>query len=194
MDESPGVRPIGVGETLRRVIGKAIGFATRMDLEDVAGVSQLRADTKERIEGAVHALNETFEVNKNEGLNVLLVDAANAFISFNRIGTLWNVHVLWPRCSRFLFNTYQGWATFIIRGSSSVLYSKKGVPLGDPLSMLMYAVGSLPLIHSLHHSDCTQVWYADDASVCGLIKALVFISGEKEVLFLVISRCYQRPF
>ena len=45
------MRPIRVGETLRSVIGKAIGFATRVDPEDVAGVSQLCANTKEGIEG-----------------------------------------------------------------------------------------------------------------------------------------------
>ena len=32
----------------------------------------------------------------------------------------------------------------------------------------MYAVGTLPLIHFLHNlAQWTQVWYADDASVCG---------------------------
>ena len=109
-----------------------------------------------------------FEVNKNEGWGVLLVDATNAFNSFNRIAALWNVQVLGPRCSRFLFNTYQGWATLVVRGSSSVLYSKEGVTQGDPLSMFMYAVGSLPLIHSLDNPDCTQVWYVDDVSACML--------------------------
>lgn len=33
-------------------------------------------------------------------------------------------------------------------------------------------MGSLPLIHSLENPDCTQVWYADDVSACGNIKAL----------------------
>ena len=38
---------------------------------------------------------------------------------------------------------------------------------GDPLSMFLYAVGTLPLIRSLKKPLWTQVWYADDASACG---------------------------
>ena len=37
----------------------------------------------------------------------------------------------------------------VLRGSSTFLYSKEGVTQGDPLSMFAYAIGTLPLIHSL---------------------------------------------
>ena len=50
-------------------------------------------------------------------------------------------------------------------------YSKEGVMQGDPLSMFMYAIGTLPLIYSLRNpAQWTQIWYADDASVCGYLK------------------------
>ena len=35
LDKCPGVRPVGVGETLRRVIGKVVCVVTKMDAEDV---------------------------------------------------------------------------------------------------------------------------------------------------------------
>ena len=66
MDKSPGVRPIGMGEKLKSEFGKAIGFVIGMNSEDVAVVSQLCAGIKEVIEGAVHTLNEMFEVNTNQ--------------------------------------------------------------------------------------------------------------------------------
>ena len=74
------------------------------------------------------------------------VDAFNAFNSLNHVSLLWNVHVLWPCCSRFVFNTYQGWETLVIRSSDENLYSMEGITQGDPLPMFLDAVGTLPLI------------------------------------------------
>ena len=49
----------------------------------------------------------------------------------------------------------------------------EGVTQGDPLSMFLYAVGTLPLIQCLKGSSlCVQVWYADDASACGSLSDL----------------------
>ena len=101
------------------------------------------------------------------------MDASNAFNSLNRVALLWNMRVLWPRCSRFVFNTYQGWATLVLRNSTEDLYSMEGVTQGDPLSMFLYAVGTLSLIQSLKGVGlCAQIWYADDASACGSLSDL----------------------
>ena len=56
--------------------------------------------------------------------------AVNAFNSLKRVAALWNAQVLWPRCSRFFLNTYQGWANLLIRVSECVLYNKQGVIQG----------------------------------------------------------------
>ena len=82
-----------------------------------------------------------------------------------------NARILWSRCYCFLFNTYRGWSVLVLQGYSDFLYSKEGVMQGDPLSMFMYAIGTLPLIYSLRNpAQWTQIWYADDASVCGYLK------------------------
>ena len=167
LDKCPGVRPVGIGEALRRVLGRTVCMVTRSDLEDVAGIDQLCAGTKMGIEGAIHAVGDLYNEHKSRGWGVLLVDAHNAFNSINRIAALWNVRTLWPRCCRFLFNTYRGWATLVVAGSESFLSSKKGVTQGDPLSMFLYAASTLLLISALKGGGVTQVWYADDASVCG---------------------------
>ena len=47
----------------------------------------------------------------------------------------------------------------------------EGVTQGDLLSMFVYAIGILFLIHSLCNLvQWTRIWYADDASVCGHLK------------------------
>ena len=175
LDKCPGVRPIGIGESLRRIVGKAVCSATRSDLTVLSGTDQLCCGVKSGIEGAVHAITSLFEehCDSPSGWGVLLVDASNAFNSLNRNALFWNVRVLWPRCSRFFFNTYRGWAPLIVRGTDEFLFSREGVTQGDPLSMFLYAVGTLPLIQSLKNpSAWTQVWYADDASACGELTSI----------------------
>ena len=46
------------------------------------------------------------------------------------------------------------------------MLSEEGTTQGDPLAMPMYALGTIPLINRLSGNG-TQVWYADDATVCG---------------------------
>ena len=96
LDKCPGIQPIGIGESLCRILGKAICMVTRMDIEEVAGIKQLCAGVRAGIEGTFHAISELFEDNRNLGWDVLMVDAANAFNSLNRIASLWNIRVLWP--------------------------------------------------------------------------------------------------
>ena len=106
-------------------------FATRVDVELSCGADQLCGGVRSGIEGAIRAMTGLFSQHAvSSGWGVLLVDASNAFNSLNRAALLWNVRVLWPRCSRFVFNTYQGWATLVLRGSQEFLYSMEGVTQG----------------------------------------------------------------
>lgn len=173
LDKCPGVRPIGIGECLRRILCKSMILATGIDVEELCGSDQLCAGIKHGIEGSVHAMKELFDEHSEEGWGVLLVDAANAFNSVNRKCALYNARILWPRCSRFIFNTYRGYSPLIIRGTHEILYSKEGVTQGDPLSMLLYAIAIIPLIRSLKiASKIVQNWYADDASATGCLEDL----------------------
>ena len=58
----------------------------------------------------------------------------------------------------------------MLRGSSDYLHSKEDITQGDPLSMFIYAVATLPLIHSLQ--DHSQIWYADDPLVAAALSNL----------------------
>ena len=150
-----------------------MALATKLDIQDVCGADQLCAGIKAGVEAAIHAMKELFEAKETEGL--LLVDAANAFNALSRPAALWNCRVLWPRCSRFLFNSYRGYAAIILKcyenGGSRpgrkimVIYSKEGTTQGCPLAMLEYACAVRPLITRLKDpSKHKQVWYADDSS------------------------------
>ena len=61
LDKSPGVRPIGVGETARRIIGKAIIAALRTDIQEAAGSIQLCGGQEAGSEAAIHAKRHVFD-------------------------------------------------------------------------------------------------------------------------------------
>uniref|UniRef100_A0A0A9WIR6 Reverse transcriptase domain-containing protein n=1 Tax=Lygus hesperus TaxID=30085 RepID=A0A0A9WIR6_LYGHE len=149
---------------LQRLCAKTMAILTRVDLNDECSANQLCAGTKAGVEGAVHGISQLFENNNCEG--VLLMDASNAFNALSRPLALWNARIHWPRCARFLHNTYKGYPMIIFRQSEKVILSQEGTTQGDPLGMYMYAVGTLPLVRKLSHPRWKQNWYADDAA-CG---------------------------
>ena len=92
---------------------------------------------------------------------------------------LWAVLHKWPSGAQFTFNCYRHWATLVVRdtghGSSHFLHSKEGVTQGDPLAMIAYGIGVLPLIRELQgaHPRVTQPWYADDAGAGGTFQQIL---------------------
>ena len=173
LDKCPGVRPIGIGECLRRVMAKAVMIVAGGDVQEACGSKQLCSGLQAGIEAAIHAIHNLFEEHKGSGWGVLLVDASNSFNSLNRKAALWNARHLWPRGCRFLYNTYKGPAALLVSGSSTLLFSQEGVTQGDPLSMAFYSLSVLPLIRSLKDEQWTQAWYADDANCCGYLQGLL---------------------
>jgi hypothetical protein len=174
LDKNPGVRPIGIDECLRRIICKSMAIITGSDVTEVCGSKQLCSGLPGGIEGAIHTMENIYEENcsQNNDWGLLLVDANNAFNSLNRISALLEARVHWHRCSRFFYNTYRGHAELIVSGCSKRIFSKEGVTQGDPLSMLLYAIATMPLINCLESSDIIQTWYANDSSCQGKLASV----------------------
>ena len=173
LDKCPGVRPIGIGECLRRIICKSVAEFTKIDLEETCSTDQLACGLKAGVGGAIHALSDVFDDNKEEGFGMLLMDASKAFNSLNRETALWKARILWPRCSRFLFNTHRGFASLLVAGADELIYSREGTTQGDPMAMFFYGVSLLPLIRkSMDLNNVLQSWYADDFAAIAKLKEL----------------------
>ena len=171
----PGVRPIGIGEIADRFCSKVMVYITGEDVQMECGTDQLCSGLKSGIEAGIHAIKTLFNDHSEEGWGLLLIDAANAFNSISRPMALWNARILWPRCSRFLSNSYSGFALLIIRGSEVMLFSREGVTQGDPLAMQFYAIGVMPLVRLLKEpqpSRWVQNWFADDSACIAALKHL----------------------
>ena len=86
---------------------------------------------------------------------------------------LWAVRHEWTSGAQFTFNSYRHWATLVVwdKGDESgkFLHSKEGMTQGDPLAMIVYGIGVLPIIREVRNAQprVTQPWYADDAGAGG---------------------------
>ena len=169
--EDDGVRPIGIGETLRRIVGKSVAKVTGKDVQLAGGLLQTCTGLEAGIEAAIHAMARTWE---DEGCEaVLLVDAENAFNSLNRAAALHNTSRRCPSLHRYLQNSYQEPAKLHL-GDGSFILSKEGVTQGDNEAMAIYAISTRGLQDDLRTAepDVTQVWFADDNSGGGKIVRL----------------------
>ena len=99
------MRPVGVGEILRRLIGKVVVENIRDDIIKASGPLQTCSGLKAGIEASIHAMKSVFEEEMTEV--ILLVDADNAFNNLNRKAALHNIRHLCPTFYRYLHNTYQ---------------------------------------------------------------------------------------
>ena len=77
LDKNPGLRPIGVGKVIRRIIGKAIVHSLREDVIRSVVNLQVCASHESGCEAAIHAMSQVF--NEEDSEAVLLIDAFNTF-------------------------------------------------------------------------------------------------------------------
>ena len=158
-----GVRPIGIGEVLRRIIGKAIVAEIKTDLTESAGSLQLCAGQKAGCEAAAHAMRDIFAEEETDG--VLLIDASNAFNTLNRQALLHNIRHLCPTIATYVRNCYGTPARLFVAGGAEIS-SSEGTTQGAPESMPAYGVGILPLLDNIKPTfepeKMKHVAFADD--------------------------------
>ena len=126
LDKKPGLRPIGVGEILRRVAGKVVMCIVKKYVMISCSNVQMFSDGQEAgSEAAIHAVREVFENEETEA--ALLVDADNAFNNINRQALLHNMKIICPIISQYVINCYHIPAILFIIGG------KEGTTQGIPL-------------------------------------------------------------
>ena len=128
LDKNPGVRPIGIGEVIMRVIGSCIMEVMRDEVKCAAGNLQVCVGHKAGGEAVIHAMREIY--TENDADAVLLVDATNAFNAINREAMLHNISIKCPSFSQYVNNTY---------GNASKLYITGGNRQGDE-DIILYSL------------------------------------------------------
>ena len=118
-----GIRPIGVGECLRRLVGKTIGLVAKGSVQQACGVEQLCGGISGATEAAAKAFHELWSKSDTEA--VLLVDARNAFNTLSRDHALTSVRDSCPLLAIPLWNLYSSASDLFVKGGHCLL-SREG--------------------------------------------------------------------
>ena len=176
LDKRPGCRPIGIGEALRRIIGKAIMEVVKDDVKKAVGNLQVCAGQQAGCEAAIHAMRHIYDEPDCDA--VLMVDASNAFNNINRQATIHNTKMKCPSFATYVSNLYSKPAQLFINDRDSNTYetieSAEGTTQGDPVAMAMYAIGLMKLqdVTRYEVTEVKQVAYADDLAGAGKLVKL----------------------
>ena len=133
---SGGIRPIAVGELLRRLTGKCLMHAVRPEARDYFWPAQAGVAVKGGAEAAVHGLRAWVGRHSQDSV-VVRVDFQNAFNTVNRDVVLQQARDQFPTLARWSTWCYQH-ATHLQLGDT-VLQPSSGVQQGDPLGPLLFA-------------------------------------------------------
>ena len=96
---------IGLGEVVRRIIGKSVMQTIKHNLQDTVRFLQLSVGQDVGCEAAFHALKQIFAEYDTEA--VILVDATNAIENLNRQVTLRNCRAIMSLRACILTNTHR---------------------------------------------------------------------------------------
>ena len=101
---SPGVRPMRIGDVLRRIIGKVEMSVVKKEVVQALGSLQVCTGQVAGVESAIHSMVALFESDNSAA--VLQIDATNAFNSLNYIIFLHSIEVICPEIFNFVINCY----------------------------------------------------------------------------------------
>ena len=195
LDEDPGIRPIGIGEVLRRIIGKIVVWQLKEDIKEAAGPLQTCAGHPTGAEAAIYAMQKIFNDETTDA--IILIDASNAFNCMNCSVALHNMYVICPVIATYVSNTYRYPSRLFVAGGVEIK-SHEGTTQGDPLAMPWFSLNTVPVIQSLRNQvpSVKQVWLADDASGGGKLQDLrewynlIVSQGKRSGYYVNEKKCW----
>lgn len=185
------VRPIAVGECLRRLVGKIAMRSTNVkEGIDAMVPRQLGVAVEGACETTAMALQHWVHAHKSEtDWGVLQVDLANAFNSVDRAVLLEQVAARVPTLSSWAQYCYKGHSHLYLGGFP--LSSQQGVQQGDPLGPLLFSLAWHKVVEALPRSLVINSWYLDDGHLVGteedLKAALSIIEKEGQMMGIKLN-------
>ena len=165
-----GLRPIAVGEVLRRLTSKCLSHLARSEAIKTLSPLQLGVGVRGGCEAIIHAVNSVHrDANTPPGEQwTLLLDFSNAFNSIDRHSMFVEVRARIPSLAAWMECCY-GARPILHLGKESIL-SCCGVQQGDPLGPLGFALTLQPIVQKIKAAVPRlkiNAWYLDDGTLCG---------------------------
>ena len=158
------VRPIAIGECLRRLTARVLCAKKKKDFSDFFAPLQYGVATEGGSELLIHQIQLLLESNKD--WVVLKSDVKNVFNTINRSDMIDQVFASFPDIGNHVVRMYSAFSDLVIsRGNSTViLSSQEGVHQGDPLGPVLFSIAIHSVLLDLQsaHRDFVVLAYLDD--------------------------------
>ena len=179
-----GIRPIAVGEILRRLTSKGFSHAVAEKAASILSPSQLGVGVPGGCEAMAHTLRQVVEDGQDDPeLFILQVDLINAYNMADREATFKEIERLFPECLSWVMTCYGVEAELVF--GDTVICSSVGFHQGDPLASLLFSLNLQPVVEMIKQEVPglkINTWYLDDGVLAGskaeLHEAVDIISRE----------------
>ena len=173
-----GIRPIAVGEVLRRLIGKLLLMNHQPEVVDHLKPAQLGVGVSGAPELIFRGIQHLLHSRSVEPLYLLQLDFRNAFNSIDRSQILQQLQQVAPALVPWVMSTYCTPSSLIVDSETTIL-SQQGVQQGDPLGPLLFSIAAHPLVKEVASLPgiSWSAWFLDDGNLVGTLPALRQVLG-----------------
>ncbi len=195
-----GIRPIAVGNLLRRLVGKLVSSALADKAAAYLSPHQLGVGIRGGCEAIVHAVRQLV-TGCGEEKHVMQVDLINAFNLGDRGTALQEVQQHLPEMLQWVLTSY-GYDSVLLFGEEDIIISTRGFHQGDPVAGLLFALLLQPIVLLIQAEvpglDLNS-WFYDDGVLVGTLEELQQVAdilmreGPARGLFLSTAATVRAP-